>query len=88
VKDHTTIDFDEGNDRCPVHGSNIRKRYDFGSSMSAETEVFVFKGCRCAIAVRHDPVGTLRSVATYHTNYDSASGVGRLHALEAIAKYR
>lgn len=87
MKDHTTVEWNES-DTCPVHGTEHRKTYTFGSSMSAETEVCVFRGCRCAVALRHDPVGTYQSVATYHTSYDSASGVGRLHALEAAAKYR
>jgi hypothetical protein len=82
-----TVDFVEG-DTCPEHGTSHKKTYTFGSSMSAETNVCVFKGCRCAVAIQHDPVGTYPSVATLCDSYDSASGVGRLHAMQAAAKYR
>ena len=75
-------------DRCPCHATPFKKIYTFGSSMTAETEVTVFRGCRCAVAVRHDPIGVLRSTATLCASYSEASGVGRLHAMEAAARYR
>ena len=78
----------EAGDGCPVHGGKVRKCYTHGSSMSAETEVFTFKTCRCAVAVRHDPIGTYPATITYHTSYDAASGTGKLHAMMAAAKYR
>ena len=87
LKDHDRVDYCEG-DACPEHGTECKKSYTFGSTMSAETDVCVFRGCGCAVAIRHDPVGTLKSVATWHTSYNNASGVGRLHAMEAAAKYR
>jgi len=79
---------DEFDDCCPVHGGGIKKTYTFGSTMSAETDVSVFRGCQCAVAVRHDPIGILRSAASYHKSFNSASGVGKLHAAMAAAKYR
>jgi hypothetical protein len=87
ISEHTRIEFFEG-DCCPVHENAHKKTYHFGSSMSAETDVCVFRGCGCAVAIRHDPIGTLKSTATYHETYGNASGVGRLHAMEAAAKYR
>jgi hypothetical protein len=88
MNEHDTVESFDVGDACPVHRSPFKKRYTFGSTLSAETDVCVFKGCRCAVAVSHDPVGILRSVATYHASYDSASGVGRLRAMDAAAKYR
>ncbi len=86
--EHASLpEFSEGCD-CPKHGTAHKKTYTFGSTMSAETSVCVFYGCKCAVAVRHDPVGTYDSSATYHTSYDNATGVGRLHAAMASAKYR
>ena len=87
IAEHTRIEFYEG-DACPVHGTEHKKTYHFGSTMSAETDVCVFRGCQCAVAIRHDPVGTLNSTPTYHTSYGAASGVGRLHAMDSAAKYR
>ena len=72
-------------DKCPVHGTEHKKMYTFGSSMSEETEVHTFKGCQCAIAERHGLIG---SKTTYHTSYNNASGVGVLHREIAKAKYR
>ena len=71
---------------CPRHGGKLRKIYRYGSSMSAETDLFTFYGCNCSVAIRHDPVGTYPSTATYYTTF--ADGVGRLHAKLAAAKYR
>jgi hypothetical protein len=85
LKEHSVIEFD---DRCPCHGNKLKKQYTFGSTMTAETTVSVFYGCQCAVAERHDPIGILPNVASYHKSYANASGVGRLHALEAAAKYR
>lgn len=88
MKDMDQItDFDTG-DRCPVHNTPHRKVYTFGSTMTAETEVCTFFGCPCTVSISHDPVGTYPSVARYHTSYGSATGVGRLRAMEAAVKYR
>jgi len=87
IKAHDQVAYDAG-DCCPVHGGAFKKLYTFGSTMSAETEVCVFHGCRCAVAIKHDPVGTYASEATWHPSYDDASGVGRLRAAMAAAKYR
>lgn len=73
---------------CPVHGGPVRKVYTYGSTMSAETEVYAYRGCGCAVSLRHDPVGTYPSVAQYHATFDAAAGTGRLHAMRAAAKYR
>lgn len=81
------LEFSEG-DACPKHGTEHKKTYTFGSSMSAETDVCVFRGCRCAVAIQHDPIGVLPSVAKLCDSYDDAHGVGRLHAMMAAAKYR
>ncbi len=81
-------EFECSNHRCPCHGSPFRKMYTFGSTMSAETEVYTFTGCGCAVSDRHDPVGTYPSVTTYHATYGEASGTGRLHGMMAAAKYR
>lgn len=76
------------NDTCPCHGTPIKKSYTYGSTMSAETDVYVFSGCKCAVSVRHDPVGTYDSVAQYHDNFGDAAGTGKLHAMRAATKYR
>jgi Zn-dependent M28 family amino/carboxypeptidase len=88
MKDHDQVnEYSEG-DNCPVHDTACKKTYTFGSTMSAETDVCVFHGCRCAVAVRHDPIGILPGVATWHPTYNDATGVGRLHSAMASAKYR
>lgn len=87
MKDHDRIDHEPG-DACPEHGTPHRKIYTFGSTMSAETEVCTFKGCRCAVSVKHDPLGTYPPAIAYHTTFASASGRGRLHAALMAAKYR
>jgi hypothetical protein len=88
MKPHDELpDWAEG-DQCPVHESSHKKTYTFGSSMSAETSVCVFHGCRCAVAVSHDPVGTYPSVARWFPSYGDASGVGVLRAMDAAVRYR
>lgn len=88
MTNHTVVDGWYEGDECPVHGTEHRKTYTFGSTMSAETSVCTFTGCRCAMAVSHDPVGTYPSVAKYHDSYAGATGQGKLHAAMAAAKYR
>lgn len=88
IKAYDTVESFAAGDNCPAHNTEHRKIYTFGSSMSAETEVCTFKGCRCAVAVKHDPVGTYASVATYHESYDSAAGSGKLRSAWAKAYYR
>ena len=85
IKEMSEVEFE---DCCPVHGGEVKKTYTFGSTMSAETDVHVFHGCKCAVSESHDPVGTYPSVARYHESYSNASGVGRLRAMDAAAKYR
>lgn len=87
LKNHDRVDYYEA-EECPVHDTPHKKTYTFGSTMSAETDVCVFRGCKCAVAIRHDPVGTLEAVATWHTTYNDATGVAKLHAMLAAAKYR
>lgn len=87
MNDATQIEWNE--ETCPAHNdSHHKKTYTFGSTMSAETEVHVFRSCRCAVAVAHDPVGTYDARVTYHTSFNSASGTGRLRSAMAAAKYR
>ncbi len=88
MKDNTPLDYDDPGGPCPVHDTPHRKIYTFGSSMSGETEVCTFRGCRCAVSIKHDPIGTYPASVMYHTSYGSASGRGRLHAMEMAAKYR
>jgi hypothetical protein len=74
------MDWGEGDD-CPNHsGSSHKKTYTFGSSMYAEGEVCVFKGCGCAVSILHNPGGG-NSSAAYHKSYNSASGRARLHVM-------
>ncbi len=73
-------------DPCPVHGTAFRKLYTFGSSMTAETDVCTFHGCRCAVAIPHDPVGTLHLSAVYCRTYDAAAGIGRMRAMDWSAR--
>ena len=80
-------DFDPG-DPCPVHDTDHRKIYVFGSTMTGETEVCTFRGCRCAVSVTHDPVGTYHSAAMYHTRFSEAEGRGCLHRDLCAVKYR
>lgn len=79
-------DFDLG-DECPVHGTKYRKIYTYGSTMTGETEVSTFIGCKCAVSVIHDPVGTCDSAARYHTTFGEASGRAVLHRELCRAKY-
>ena len=79
--------FTEG-DPCPIHGTDHKKTYTFGSSMSAETSVCVFKGCRCAVSVAHDPIGVLPATVRLHESYSDATGVGRIRAMDWAAKLR
>lgn len=81
--------FDESGNHCPRHPrSAVKKTYTFGSSMSAETEVVVFDRCRCAVAIRHDPIGQYPASATIHDSYGDATGYAVLHRDMAAAKYR
>lgn len=88
MKNHEKIPGWFSDDGCPEHGCPAKKTYTLGSTMSAETDVTVFNGCWCAVAVRHDPVGTYPSEASYYVSYNEAAGVGRFHAAMAAAKYR
>ena len=83
MKNHTRLD--GFNDRCPVHGNPARKVYEFGRE--GDAEVYTFVGCRCAVALKHDPIGQYQPVATYHQQYASAAGVARLHSMQADATY-
>lgn len=86
LENMTGSDFEAG-DACPVHGTPHRKVYTFGSSMSTETEVCTFKGCRCAVAVRHDCCGVLQFDPIYCTSYESAAGVGILRREDTKARF-
>lgn len=81
------IDHEQGDD-CPAHGTPRRKIYTYGSTMTGETEVCTFRGCRCAVSIKHDPAGTYDASVMYHDNFADAAGRGRLHAMECAAKYR
>ena len=91
ITEHTVLDqWQDGPmqcncDKCPVHGTEHKKMYTFGSSMSGETEVHTYKGCQCAVAVRH---GLFESATTYHTSYNGAAGRGIFHREMTKAKYR
>jgi len=87
IENHATIEHEEG-DACPVHGREHRKTYNFGSTMTCVTEVCTFRGCGCAVAIQHDPIGINDAYVTYHNSYESAAGVGKLAAKMAAAKYR
>ena len=87
LDNHSAVEHDLG-DPCPAHNTPHRKIYTYGSTLSAETEVCTFRGCKCAVSVRHDPVGTYPAAANYHTTFGAAEGQGRLHAALATAKYR
>ncbi len=87
LHDLDNIEYREPGDPCPVHKTEFRKMYTFGSTMSAETEVCTFKGCRCAVLLAHHPAGC-ETVARYHTVFNSASGVGRLRAEDWKTKLR
>ena len=79
MNDYDRLDNQSASDPCPSCGTQSRKTYTFGSSLSAETDVVVFAGCDCAVAIRHDPIGTYPSVASYHPSYEQAAGVAVLH---------
>lgn len=74
-------------DPCPVHETPFRKAYTYGSTMTAETEVCVFRGCGCAIRISHDS-RAFQAVPKYHGNFDEAAGNGRLNAMIGAAMYR
>ena len=80
-----TVTFEESAG-CPRHGNRVRKCYTFG--MYGYAEVWTFRGCRCAVAVRKDPVGILNPTATLHADYPAASGVAEMHKQMMNAKYR
>ncbi len=91
MESHTRIDsqeFECSDHKCPCHKTAFRKMYTYGSTMSAETDVYTFTGCGCAVSIRHDAGGFYPSVATYHETYDEARGAGRFHAALAADKYR
>ncbi len=88
IPDCTIIDSHEEGDPCPVHNKPHRKIYTFGSTMTGETDVCTFRGCGCAVSIKHDPVGTYPASIMYHDHFGSASGRGRLHAQLCAAKYR
>lgn len=87
MKDFDLIDHEDG-DPCPVHDTPHRKIYTYGSTMSGETDVCTFRGCGCAVSIKHDPMGTYPPSIAYHTTFAVASGRGRLHAMRMAAKYR
>lgn len=87
MNDHTKLSHHEPGSPCPQHNTPHREIYDFGSTMSGQTEVCTFRGCKCAVSIKHDPVGTYPASAMYHTSYNSASGRARLHAQMMAAKY-
>jgi hypothetical protein len=62
--------------------------YTFGSTMSAETEVYVFPCCYRAVSVAHDPIGVLPAVIRTHDNYSEAAGVGRIRVADWKVKLR
>jgi hypothetical protein len=74
-------------DPCPVHETPFRKAYVYGSKMTIETEVCVFRGCGCAIRISENP-GAFQSVPKYHGNFDGAAGEGRFHAMQGAVKFR
>lgn len=85
--DISNTDFNSDDDSaCPQHNTPLRKVYTFGSCYSAETLVSTFKGCKCAVAEQHDPIGILPTVVTYHDNFASAGGVGKLRASDWAIK--
>jgi len=86
VKDYGAIEHEPGSP-CPVHGTPHSRIYTFGSSMSGETEVCTFRGCRCAVSIKHDPIGTYPPSVRYHATYAAAAGRGRLHAAEMAVRY-
>ncbi len=88
LRDGDQVEYFYVGDACPVHGTKHKKRYTFGSTMTAETEVCVFKGCQCAVSVSHDPCGTYPSVAKYNDSFANASGRGRLNAMMWADKFR
>jgi hypothetical protein len=88
LPDCTILDDHAEGNPCPVHGTPHRKIYTYGSTMTGETDVCTFRGCGCAVSIKHDPVGTYPASIMYHDNFDSASGRGRLHAQLCAAKYR
>lgn len=89
MQNHTTMagsDFIDG-DKCPVHGTPHRKVYTFGSGMTTETDVCTFRGCKCAVVLRHDCCGVLQFDPIYCTDFDTASGYGVLRREDARARF-
>ena len=70
---------------CPEHGGDLKKDYGFGHRNS-DAEVHVFHGCKCAVGMRHDPVG-LSSIIRYFRNYDGAQAFAKEHVAVMNAKY-
>ena len=52
-------------DTCPIHGTEVRKDYDFGLN---DATVTVFSGCKCAVCVNS------WNDAYYYTSYTAAAG--------------
>ena len=84
LKNHDTLE--AAPDECPMHGGEVRKIYRFGAY--EDSEVRVYNGCKCAVCERLDPVGILPAAVTFHTSYNDAHGVAKLHALMMNAKWR
>jgi hypothetical protein len=73
LADHTYFDFSD--DCCPVHGSEVKKEYDFGMG---DATVYTFRGCCCAVG--YDSERGFYKGSCYFTNYNQASGYARLVA--------
>ena len=74
-------------DNCPKHGSKFRKIYTYGSSMTGESEVTTYHGCKCAICTKHDPVGTYPAVSELFTTYSEAASQATFFKMRCAAKY-
>ena len=61
------------NDRCPIHGAEEEKTYNFGRFSDAT--VTTFTGCNCAIC---QEMSGFDDPPQYYTDYNGAAGRARM----------
>lgn len=71
--------------KCPEHGTKVKKIYSYGKYRDAD--VYTFKGCKCAVAQQHDPVGQYQYQPTYTTSFDDAAAIAKFSKAVQGATY-
>lgn len=64
-------------DRCPVHGGEERKEYNFGNPADPTATVMVFEMCSCAVCYVPWPANTYH----YFTRWGKAVGFATMQRM-------